>query len=287
MSHKYPVKSYYKYRPLYSSGEGNPRVVHPFTESIFTKGEIYYSAPSAFNDPFDCNLQMHLNDATEEDWINYYKRRIPTMKDGVHKQNTLKFLQDKGWQKIDPSRALVYYNGKIYKESSVFCLSKKYNSIPMFSYYADQHRGIAIEFTFTLRSIPCGLHCTQYLSKGNPYYTKIMSYEVDYSEEFPDLNYHRLTEDPLYMRKLIFIKAIEWKHEQEYRIFRSEIPAGTIKYDLRLLTRVVLGCKTGQAELDLVKGWLKDWPSSVIISKAVQAKDRFELNIEDIDSAGT
>ena len=286
MSHKYPVKSYYKYRPLYSSGEGNPRAVHPFTESIFTKGEIYYSAPSDFNDPFDCNLQMNLDGSTDEDWINHYKRSIPTLANGVHKQTTLEFLMNKAWQKIDPAHALADAHDVLYNQSSVFCLSKRGNSIPMFSYYADHHRGIAIEFAFDLQSIPCGLPSSHYFYKGAPYYAKIMVLDVDYPANFPDLNYHRLMRDPLYIKKLIFEKAVEWKHEEEYRIFRFKIPAGPVKFDPHLLTGVILGCKTGQSELDLVKGWLKDWPTPVAISKAVQAKDRFELIIEGIDSAG-
>lgn len=282
-----PVKSYYKYRPLYSSGDGNPRVVHPFTESIFTKGEIYYSAPSEFNDPFDCNLQMDLDGSTDEEWVHYLKNHILSLQEGPHKERTRLFLQNNGWKMIDPTRALALARDEIYKKSSAFCLSQKGNSIPMFSYYADSHRGIAIEFSFDLQSIPCGVPCDQYFFKGSPYYGKVLIWDVDYPAELPDLNYHRLMMDPHYMRKLIFVKTIEWKHEQECRIFRTKIPAGTVKYAPHLLTRVVLGCKTGEAEFNLVKGWLKDWPTNVIISKAVQAQDRFELDIEDIETTGT
>lgn len=286
MSVKIPVKAYYKYRPLYLTGDDNPRVVHPYTESIFTKGEIFYSAPSAFNDPFDCNLQMNLDGSTDEEWIHYLKNHIQSLEESPHKEMTELFLQNNGWKMIDPAHGLTVAHDKIYNKSSAFCFSQKGNLIQMYSYYSDSHRGIAIEFAFDLQSIPCGFSCDQYFSKGAPYYGKILIWNVDYFANFPDLNYHRLLMDPLYMRKLIFAKTAQWQHEQECRIFRTEIPAGAVKYEPHLLTRVVLGCKTGQTELDLVKGWLKDWPSSVIISKAVQAKDRFELIIEDIDSAG-
>ena len=44
-------KCFYKYRPLAVSE--NSTEIHSFTLNLIQKGELYFSAPSAFNDPFD------------------------------------------------------------------------------------------------------------------------------------------------------------------------------------------------------------------------------------------
>ena len=59
---------YYKYRPLYQIGEKGEREPHLLTKAIFDKAEIYYAKPKNFNDPYDCNLKLHVKDSTDEEW---------------------------------------------------------------------------------------------------------------------------------------------------------------------------------------------------------------------------
>ncbi len=61
----------YKYRPLYLTGESELRQPHPHTASIFIKSEIYFSAPSSFNDPYDCNLKLQFEGSSDKDWHEY------------------------------------------------------------------------------------------------------------------------------------------------------------------------------------------------------------------------
>jgi len=40
---------------------------------IFTHNELYFASPSLFNDPFDCKVNVSIEDATQVDFELYYK----------------------------------------------------------------------------------------------------------------------------------------------------------------------------------------------------------------------
>ena len=172
--------SYYKYRPLHQIGTSGALEPHPFTRSLFEKAEIYYSAPKDFNDPFDCNLRIHTNGSTDEEWEIYLDRLIamtPAKADVLRHVKSEKWWNTKPEIKADLGREQQYEN---YNNSSVFCLAKKGNSIPMFSYYADSHRGIAVEFQFSDLEVPCGIPCGDPRQPDNLYERKVVFRDVEY-----------------------------------------------------------------------------------------------------------
>ena len=277
------TNAYYKYRPLYTSDGGGNRVPHPFTQAIFESAEIYYSLPKDFNDPYDCNLKLHADDSTDAEWHAHCDKLSAKYPNRKAQMETIK--SEERWRvKPELSKNIgdeTYQ--KFYGKSSVFCLSKKKNSIPMFSYYADSHRGIAIEFQFSDAEIPCGIPYYSLSHRGVHYQGKIVWNDVEYPATFPDLNYHRLYDNPQMITTLIFTKHHEWKHEEEYRIFRIGVPAKKVKFEKKLLTRVIFGCKTVAADVDLVRGWIAGWPFDVVFSKAEISPSEFNLRITDFE----
>lgn len=281
--------SFYKYRPLYLYDADGNRVPHPFTQSIFDKAEIWYSAPKDFNDPFDCNLQVHVNDSTDAEWEEYCDKLIEAYPDEFSKVEVIKTR--KIWRtnpKLAQSIGGATFRETHYVNSSVYCFSKTPKSISMFSYYADSHKGIAIEFEFEYINLPCGIIIGDLSNSETFYNKKIVIGDVKYPASYPDLNYHRLYDKPELVFNTLFTKHLEWAHEEEFRIFRRNVPASTVVFEKKLVTRIIFGCKAGQEEIDLVKGWLDDWPSDVVLAKAKIATNKFELEIEDFETvAGT
>lgn len=276
-------KQYYKYRALLSQRSATTRVAHPNTESIFTKAELWYDAPANFNDPFDCNLRTHIDNSTDAEWEAYCDKMMIQFPDS--KAQFLATKSGKLWKNnpalgadVGKSQQKLHYN-----DSSVLCLSKKGNSIPMFSYYADSHCGIAIEFSFSDQEVPCGYPCQPSTPCGKPYDGKVVFRDVEYPSSFPELNFHRLRNTDKIVRHLMFTKSPEWSHEEEFRIFRRKMPKSATAFDRTLLTRVIFGCKTEPADIALVKSWLSGWPSDVVLSKAEPEVDRFELTVTDFD----
>lgn len=106
---------------------------------------------------------------------------------------------------------------------------------------------------------------------------------MEYPEVYPELNFLRIRNTDKLLRGLLFTKHHEWSHEEEFRIFRRNVPASLVEYRPELLTRIVFGCKTDASDVALVKGWAEGWPTTVILAKAAPANRAFELNIEDFD----
>ena len=277
--------SYFKYRPLYHTKPDGTREAHPFTKSIIERAEIYFAAPKDFNDPFDCDMRLHANGATDSEWEEHFNRML--LEYPQFRQNIEIVIRNKLWNTKPEVRESLGrdMHERIRNESSVFCLSRKGNSIPMFSYYADSHRGIAVQFSFSELETPCGYSVQKLLSPDRPYgkITVVFS-DVEYTESFPELNYFRLRGTTKLTENLFLKKHKDWEHEEEYRILRHIVPAGSVAFDKKLLVRIIFGCKTNQQDMDLVKGWLQGWPSDVVLAKATQATDRFELKIDDVET---
>ncbi len=277
-------KQYYKYRPLYQVGAGGVREPHPFTMSLFKRAEIFFAAPKDFNDPFDCNLRLHANGCTDAEWVAYFDSLIaqyPANKPVLEQAKAGKYWITK--PEIKESLGLNQHRNHN-ENSSVFCLSKNANSIQMFSYYADSHRGITIEFSFSDREIPCGIPFGDANDPDTWYERKVIFRDVEYPPTMPELNYLKLYGSDQLLRSLLFTKHRKWAHEEEFRIFRRNVPPSAVRFDKALITRVILGCKTGSDDVALVRDCLSGWPTDVVLSKAELASDDFNLHIREIET---
>ncbi len=276
----YPKLSYYKYRPLYA--DKSRGIPNQYTRAAIEASEIYYATPKDLNDPFDCNLKLHANDSPDTEWEGYIDNLI--IKYPAREAQLRQIKHDKSWLSHPELRQVGKINSRtIYEESSVFCLSKKPNSIPMFSYYADEHRGLALEFSFSDIEVPCGIPFGDINTPDSWYDRKVIFRDVEYQSHFPELNYIRLNGFPQLTISLMFTKYIEWCHEEEFRIFRRKVPASTVVYDKRLLTRIILGARTEDKDIDLLKSWLHVHPTPVILSKAVPSTSSFDLFVNDVE----
>lgn len=263
-------QSYFKYRSLRD----------PRTKEIFEKRELWYSAPKDFNDPFDCNLQMNSDGSSDSEIIDF-------MTNGAsRRERTLSTNElNLALEKVKSGQTAVLFSKwreEDFRDSSICCFSHLGDSIRMFSYYADGHKGICIEFSFSVFDMPTGISLArQVFGKGG----KFIAIDVAYQEEFPELNYLRL-EGEARVLNVIGVKAKKWKYEEEFRIFRHQMPAGAVPFAPNILKRVILGAKTNGDEMALVKGWLKDWPTPVVLSKADADAESFKLNIHDVEMVG-
>jgi hypothetical protein len=130
--------SLYKYRPLFTLDLEGQRHPHPFTANIFKDAQIYYAAPKSFNDPFDCNLKLHFDDATQEEWRIYFDslaKTYPRIQSHLQKAKRDIFRSKNGpeWRKFSNHLKVRIEKSRKwhYEDSSVFCLSKKPNSTQM------------------------------------------------------------------------------------------------------------------------------------------------------------
>lgn len=200
-------KILYKYR-FWNSDPNNS-----FHKHLLTKNEMYFSKPSAFNDPFDCQIALRLDLGNDKE-----KRRFLVKK---HK---------KEWPDVSPKKRAALVNERIrsfsdpikMKEESrrliddgwgVESFSANPRDLLMWAHYADSHRGICIGLSYeVLKEFSDNL----FVQKG--IYSDI--FKVDYVEEYPiyapfvDKNYKMGN----WQRMAIKTKSSHWKHEEEYRL---------------------------------------------------------------------
>ncbi len=279
MSH--PKRSYYKYRPLYSNRSGG--VPHGFTQSLIESRRLFYATPTSFNDPFDCNLRLHANNSTDDDWIGYIDALIVQ---DPGRRDQLTVVKDRRLWTTHPELCDFGIDARrtIYEESSVLCLARRPDSIPMFAYYADDHHGIAVELEFSDIEIPCGIPCGDLSDPENLYERKITFDDIEYLSDLPELNYHRLYDNRQLVKSLMFTKFDGWRHEEEFRVFRKGISASSVEFPAEMLKRVIFGARTGSAEVDLVKHWLGSHGHPVILAKAEVSVGTFGLNVSDFET---
>lgn len=252
---------------------------------------LWFSAPKEFNDPFDCNLPLQIDSATDEDWILFLRSRIeaePEKEDFLKQCITEQVWKTKPEYLASVKQILKDTHREIYTNSSIFCFSGKPDSIPMFSYYADSHKGICIEFNFSKENIICGIPYEEVNGSGTNYRGQVITASVDYIEDCPELNYFKLRGSEELVKNLIFAKIDEWEHEDEYRIYRRLVAPSAAPFDSKQLSRVIFGCKAEPSCIELVKEWLTEYPTDVILARATTSPSDFALTIEDFDIvAGT
>lgn len=256
MSHTLPPRRLFKYRS----------VVSPYTEDIFRSRRLFFSAPAAFNDPFDCNLPL-IFEGTEQEWSTFLNEFItpgPDIQEVQRKQAVSNLMAQRPWENPGPFQFILEENRvKVRNQSSVFCWASKPDDVLMFAYYADSHKGICLEFEVGLE---------HEIGRAVP---------VIYPPEFPDLNYMRVHSD--ISNILIFRKAPFWAHESELRVFRYGVAAGMVGFPDHLLKRVIFGAEAGDKAINLVKTWCTDWKSRLVFARAKPRADGFALTVEDFD----
>jgi hypothetical protein len=124
-----------------------------YVRNIIIKRELYFSDPSTFNDPYDCNIGLHLR--------------------------------------------------SYLKPCGVLCLStSECDLIPMFSHYADRHKGVCLHFEID----------------DDDSHDEIASFngkEVDYKDIIPPFK------DAKQAHMTLLTKYKKWEYEKEYRVFKN------------------------------------------------------------------
>ncbi|MFO8147554.1 MAG: DUF2971 domain-containing protein, partial [Gillisia sp.] len=111
-------------------------------DEILLKHSLRFSAPTTFNDPFDCNeklLKINYDDKLVEETINNLSVKISRQE---RRELKRKFRNSNNQSQILKVKR---------KEYKLSCFSEFNDEILMWSHYADKHSGICIGFNFPHR----------------------------------------------------------------------------------------------------------------------------------------
>jgi Protein of unknown function (DUF2971) len=139
----------------------------------------------------------------------------------------------------------------------------------MWSHYADDHRGICLQF-----------------SVGNVLFSRAA--RVVYLPEYPKLMPWEINANPARVMELILTKSKDWDYENEYRIVSVDMPQDSVQFlndgFFRLprgaLQAVIIGCNVKDA--DQVTGAIRAADPKLTIKRAVRHPNLFKLQIVDM-----
>lgn len=187
-----------------------------FHKNVLLKNELFLSYPKNFNHPFDCKIGVNHHLLNDEAKVETYvknlfekhnkaitERRIDIEAYLLHFRERIKDLDafQKEYEELEFS-AFSRFLG-------VLSMSKRWDSILMWSHYGDFHRGYCIGYNEAkLRN------SGNFGGGGN----------VTYSNDFPiiDPNIEMETMEKSFLQT--HYKAKDWEYEEEYRLIKMFSP---------------------------------------------------------------
>jgi Protein of unknown function (DUF2971) len=196
------IRHLYMYRPP-----------NDFTKKIFEDMKLWASKPGAFNDPFDCDLEVAKR-ITEEDVMytilamhgprEKWPPQIASYANSIFDADGRFTSVER--ERLDKEIELLIADNK---NSGVICLCEVNDSILMWSHYASHHSGICIEFERT----PGG-------TLGDSGLCTPVHYDSKYPET--DLGKMLLNRDGHTLDLMMRYKAECWNYEKEWRVFTDK-----------------------------------------------------------------
>jgi hypothetical protein len=156
---------------------------------------------------------------------------------------------------------------RMVSERRIYCLTPDPDSTLMWSHYAENHRGICLEF-----------------GVDNPLFTRAL--QVLYREQYPLWIPHEFEAQQARTIEMILTKAEDWGYEKEFRLI--SVMSGSATDCLRAqddyfllppgaLKSVIAGC---QADYDAVKAIVKTYGPDLPVKRAVRVPNHYRLAIE-------
>lgn len=249
--------------------------------AVLANSSLRWSAPRQFNDPFDMQFDLHLE--LDRDTVqklslaklweaSFGETPIPPTRPN-QMSAVVALLRASGIQ-LTPEQFAAEM-GEVFLEcydialrelpllatrfrekfaaSKVLCVCEVPDSLPMWAYYAEGHRGAVLCFRPAMR------HSLWLAARPVAYSAEMprLCDEEVFSNSLAGL--HSL--DPrTIMDKVIYTKAEDWAHEREWRL---EVPGPgknstaayeDVPFDPRDLVAVILGCAMPSAERDELSG---------------------------------
>lgn len=218
----------YKYQP-----------VNKLVLSNLVRGQLWYSKPAAFNDPFEFRLQRN-GTARGIRELRVQNPHLSTATDAelVEKATDL-------------------YENAI-RSMGVCCFTEVPDSVLMWSHYAASHTGICLGF--------CG-------DEGRSESDDAL-YRVSYDDRYPSVDFSNVW-DREGLAKVLWTKEKAWRHEREWRSIVTE--GDQLREYHGSLNRVVFGLRTAEGDRELVRSILAD--KSIDYFCIVRDESRYRLHL--------
>lgn len=250
----------------------------PFSEGslkTLADGTIKFTSPIEFNDPFDClpyydttNIQQ-VTRARADLFKAYCKEKglSPANRLGERHRFTTRIKNN-----IENGSFAI----NTLKNVGVVSLSKNALSIPMWSHYADFHRGLVLEFRIPIMGTKEDLSIST---------DRLLPFPVRYSENRPRIDFITNNSKNI-VNDIALTKSLDWAYEEEERVIDNERGPGIYKYRRdEILCSVIAGLKIREDNYRILQEQVNHLAQSTIpnlmLYKACSKKNEYKLEVKD------
>jgi hypothetical protein len=245
---------------------------------ILRDGTLMFSSRRRFNDPFDCRVRPTFAGSREGLALYLAKRREPKAS-----PDRLRSMVREVIDRITPEacdEVFKRWETNILDNSGIICLSEIRDDILMWSHYAEQHKGVCLEFRFeataSLFDLPLPVDYRQHYP------------EFDFAEQFSKVS--TLAAERKAMRefgRMVFLtKSCHWNYEKEWRVIRMALDEqpkfGSSTFPPQLLTGLILGCGMREDERRALIELASAHEPRLRIFEAIPRDREFALDIRQI-----
>lgn len=209
-------------------------------KKLLTENIIHFSSPNVFNDPFDSTIPFRYDLVSDNELINSYYRVIKKENPNLSRREIRELAREevkkgfvKGPEYLEKAKEITeQYNSKMF---GIFSVAGKYDSLLMWSHYANNHKGFCVGLKYELLID----FCTRYFFQKE----KVLeSRQIFYQEDYPVL-IPTIEDDVEFMIRPLTYKSKIWEYENEYRIIVYEGANENVVIPNEIFEGVVLGCK--------------------------------------------
>ena len=226
---------------------------------------IHCSKPANLNDPWDCKPAF---DPGSLDDPEVLEREIAWRLEHPAKPLWAAQMRNEPQARADFMVGASKSIEQMLAQRRIYCLTPKDDSTLMWSHYAENHRGICLEF----------IVANMLFGKAG---------EVVYREEYPRWVPCDINDAPGRVMELILTKSSDWCYEKEYRLISIDAPSSSSFLQLHgdffrlpngALKSVIMGC---DADHQTIATLIKECTPELPIKMAVRSPNLYKLEIVD------
>jgi len=205
-------------------------------EDILLNQKIFLSSPRNFNDISDCRVQLDFS-GSSEDYMKMQKD-IYARHEGIKPKEAKKKVRKINLTRKrinDILRASVHKNADRY---GIACFTEHISSPTQWAHYANNHKGVAIEF------------------RWDGFSEDFPVFPIRYADQLPKVNVIKGDYGSIYLEGC-YTKSLDWSYEKEWRIVKLEADNSYLNIRQGRVTAVILGANCDAATEQLLHDFQK------------------------------
>lgn len=231
---------------------------------IIANKRIFFPKPDLFNDPYDCKIKID-NSFSIQDYIdlvmeegNKLGKQKSEIEDEVNRIISRGIVPENFIENLDNGLKWVQ---SLCDNVGVLSLSEDPKNILMWAHYADDHKGVCIEFKRDVSNI-----------LGQSDSTK----KVVYTSSYPKIKIMDFKKKrPKVFERILRTKSKDWCYEKEWRVI---IENGNETHPIPgEITSIIFGVRAPQRNIDIVKKLTKG--SNIKLIKAEMLSNEYGVKI--------